>query len=123
MKKVLVNFSNHKLAAWKQPQVNAAHQLAERIVDVPFPDVNPQMDKWEIRQLAETCRQQIIAAGGFGNEFIAMVQGEPSLCFHVIAMLVADGTPVVVSTTARIVRENPDGTKTSDFQFARFREI
>lgn len=122
MKAVFVNFSNHKLENWKQNQIDAAHQLGKTIIDVPFPNVSPLAGKEEIVELAEISRQQIIAAGGFGD-FVVMVQGEPSLCFHLIAMLIADGTPVVVSTTARIVRENPDGTKTSDFQFARFREI
>jgi len=48
---MLLNLSNHALNTWSNKQVEAAEKLYGKIIDIPFPKVNPNADENEINYL------------------------------------------------------------------------
>lgn len=82
---VFVNFSNHPSAGWDDAQKEAAAALCgtDRIVDVPFPGVSPELSEEDIRALAQECVQQIAAE----KPAAVMCMGEFGLCYQVVSEL------------------------------------
>jgi len=118
--RVFINFSNHPSAKWSQSQLEKAGEYGE-VIDVPFPNVDPDGDEEYIEKLAGECVERIDEAAK-GREPIVHVMGEMTLIFSLVKKLCAKGMVCVSSTTQRLVVENPDGSKTATFSFVRFRE-
>ena len=57
-----------------------------------------------------------------GKNAVVHLMGEMTLTYILVRKLKASGIRCVASTTARSVVENADGTRTSDFDFVRFRD-
>ena len=111
-----VNYTNHRLKNWAPEQLYEAKELGE-IVDIKFPSVLPEATAQEIRALAKSEVEKIMAC----NPGIVLCQGEFNLCYEVIGMLKARGIKVVAATSRRQVEEK-DGRKGSSFKFVQFRE-
>jgi hypothetical protein len=120
---VFVNFSNHPSEGWDAAQKQAAAALCgtDRIVDVPFPDVSPELGEADIRQLAKDCAAKIAAE----QPAAVMCMGEFGLCYQVVSALKKRRIPVVYSCSERESQEriSEQGTveKTSVFRFRGFR--
>lgn len=119
-KKVFINCSNHPSSKWSEAQLNAAKAYGE-IVDVPFPNVAPELNSDNVRYLAgELCTK--ITAMGNAHDLTVHIMGEMNLTYAVLCELHAHCIRCVASTTRRIVKELPDGSKVSQFEFVQFRE-
>ena len=120
---VFVNFSNHPSESWDAAQKDAAAAICgtDRIIDVPFPRVLPELNEDEIRQLAQDCVQQIEAK----KPAAVMCMGEFGLCYQVVSELKKRRIPVVYSCSEREsqerISERGEVEKISVFRFRGFR--
>jgi len=65
-------------------------------------------------------RQQLALENS--GAFAVHIMGELTFCFAMVARLQKAGVTCLASTTRRETVENGDGSKTSRFEFVRFRE-
>lgn len=111
---MLINLSNHPSSAW------SADQKAEYkdIVDIPFPQIDPEGDGAYIDALV---REYLEKINQIKNISAVHVMGEFNFCYKIINELKARGIKCVASCTKRdTVEEN--GVKVSKFKFVQFRE-
>jgi CRISPR-associated protein Csx16 len=111
-----VNLSNHPSADWEEAQTRAAHALAERIEDVPFPAVPADADDEAIGTLAQERLARVPP-----ETTHALVQGEFTLTVELVRRLQGRGITCVAATSTRNVEEEADGRRVSSFSFVRFR--
>ncbi len=90
---------------------------ASKIVDIPSPKVPPEADEVAVEELAEEILEQVPE-----RTTHAMVMGEFTLIFMVIAGLQKRGVVCMAATTEREVVQKEDGSKHSFFRFIRFRQ-
>ena len=121
--KKFINVSNHPSIDWSEKQKNAARDLGEIIVDVPFPKVPVDSDGHQVAEMGSLLLKEIYKAADFSKDIVVHLMGEQALCFFVGQQLLCDGAEVVVSTAERRVEEEKDGTKKSIFKFGRFRSL
>jgi hypothetical protein len=120
-----VNISNHPSANWSQDQKNAVYSQfgTGRIVDVPFPNVDPLDSTEEIEKIALALVAVVLTEH---NPRYVMVQGEFTLTFTMTVLFQKAGLDVVVATSERKVEETvlPDGStqKKAIFNFVQFRK-
>ncbi|MCQ2974321.1 MAG: CRISPR-associated protein [Bacteroidales bacterium] len=111
---MLINLSNHPSAAW------TLEQKAEykEIIDLPFPQVDPEGDEGYIDSLVNEYLQKIEQ---ISNIEAVHIMGEFNFCYKMINELKKKNIKCVASCTKRdTVEEN--GVKISKFKFVRFRE-
>jgi len=113
---VFVNISNHPSDRWPTKQLAAAREYADRIVDIPFPQVEPDMDTAQVQALAD----EVIAKLPPGA-VAAMVSGEFVLTTTLVKQLQRHGVTCLAATTRRQVRERGN-EKITVFDFVQFRE-
>lgn len=118
---MLINLSNHTSEKWSEDQLTAAQTQYGEVVDMPFPQVDPEADTQNIQHLAEEylAKIQQIAAP---TEAAVHIMGELNLTFALVNLLKAAGYTCVASTSFREVYEEEPGKKTIIFKFVRFRE-
>ena len=116
---VLINFSNHPSESWSEKQIKAAQKYGE-IIDLPFPDIDPYMNKKQLQALSADYVQKIQAMAK-GYHFTVHLMGEMTFTYMVVSQLKEVGIECIASTTQREVEETSDGRKTSVFQFVSFR--
>jgi ATP-dependent exoDNAse (exonuclease V) alpha subunit len=114
---MLVNFTNHPFIGWKENQKEAALQQYGKVVDVPFPHINPEADELDIKQEARQALEEIIAL----QPDAVHIMGEMNFTFQMVFFLMKEGIPCIASTTKRIVSDLPDGSQVSEFNFVKFR--
>jgi CRISPR-associated protein Csx16 len=117
---VLVNLSNHPSTCWSAEQKQAALKLAPEIRDMPFPAVPPEADSEEMNALADEVIARLKTEVPGATH--AMAQGEFTLVHALVRKLQQIGIVCVAATTRREVVEQTGGTKTTRFNFVRFRE-
>ena len=113
---VFVNLTNHPSRDWDAAQTAAALALAERIEDLPFPNVRPQAPEADLPTLADGCVALVPKSATH-----ALVQGEFTLAFEIVRRLQQRGVTCLAATTERVTEDAGDGRKTSTFGFVRFR--
>lgn len=118
--KKFINCSNHPSSKWSEAQLSAAKAYGE-IVDIPFPNVAPEATTAEVHDLAFRLFCTISGQGKVGC-LVVHIMGEMTVVHYVVSQLQLAGVPCVASTTRRIVKELPDGSKVSQFEFVQFRE-
>lgn len=111
-----VNFSNHPSGKWDNSQREAA-LVYGKIVDIPFPSVEPYLDERDIDSLADEYVRKITEY----SPVAVMCQGEFTLCFSVAKKLQDLGIKVLSACSKRDVVEKDD-KKISVFRFVKFRE-
>ena len=116
---LLVNLSNHASACWSDEQREAALKLAPEIVDLRFPAVPPEADARDINALADEVVARLTTKAPGATH--AMVQGEFTLAHALVRKLQQIGVVCVAAMTRREVVEQTGGTKTTRFDFVRFR--
>ncbi len=117
---MFVNFTNHPSSNWDKDQIKAASEYGE-ILDIPFPEVDPEAGEEDIKRLAKECVDKIMTA----KPDCVLCQGEFCLSFIVINALKAAGCKVVAACSKRVVEESVVDGKTvrvSHFRFVKFRE-
>ena len=57
--KIFLNHTNHPSSKWSVEQISAAKIFGE-IVDVPFPNIPPQLDENEVKEIVAENLQEIL---------------------------------------------------------------
>lgn len=136
MKTYLINISNHPSDKWDTSQLSAAKNIAEQIIDIPFPMIDASKDvvytgsygdiisdlmkKNFGRNMSDTMK--MFSLVGNPNNTVIHIMGEMSYTHFFVNKLQAMGYDCICSTTDRIVTENPDGSKNVKFKFGCFRK-
>lgn len=117
---MFINLTNHPSSQWDERQTKAARQFGE-IEDMAFPQVNPNDSREDIAAIAEETAKIIVEKSHYCDVTVH-VMGEMTFVYNLVSRLKSMGIRCVASTTERIVKDNDDGTKTSEFSFVGFRE-
>ena len=94
-----------------------ALQNYERVVDLPFPQVDPNLNEVGLDKLVNDYVQLILNK----NPKAVHIMGELTFCVAIIRKLQQAQIPCLASTTHRTTEDLPDGSKISKFEFVRFR--
>jgi len=114
---MLLNLSNHPSTLWPDNQLKKALQIYNSVKDLPFPQVSPEFNSDELKELVQDYEFKISKA----NPTAVHIMGELTFTHRLVNKLKAIGIPCIASTTERKVTiEN--NIKTSQFQFVQFRE-
>jgi hypothetical protein len=117
---MFVNFTNHPSTGWGEKQLLAAQRYGE-VQDVAFPDVPPGYSAEDVAELAQRSVREILSK----QPTVVLCQGEMTLTYQVVRLLLQQNVTVVAACTERRVCERiePDGTvkKRTVFEFAGFR--
>lgn len=117
---MFINLTNHPSSQWDERQTKAARQFGE-IEDMAFPQVNPNDSREDIEAIAEETAKSIVEKS-HDCDVTVHIMGEMTFVYNLVFRLKSMGIRCVASTTERIVKDNDDGTKTSEFSFVGFRE-
>lgn len=123
----MINVSNHPSSKWGEKQMKAALKIEGDIVngitDLPFPNVDPSATRHDLQKMAKKIAEDIYVLMEAQYEAVH-VMGEMGLTFNLIRELrySEPSIRVVHATTERKVLDNPDGSKTTVFEFVQFRE-
>ena len=115
MEPIFVNYSNHPSGLWEKEQTQEAERMG-RIVDMPFPHVDPLLSEEEVRALGDQAVEEIMDK----SPAAVMCQGEFTLCQYVVEKLKERGVKVVAACSARETFMDGD-KKISRFYFVKFR--
>ena len=119
---MLINLTNHPFKKWDNEHQQAAFREFGIVEDFPFPDVNPNATTNEVIQLTvgylQSCISKLETTDGKPDAI--HISGEPCFVFQFVTLAKARGITCVCSTTRRVV-SNRGNTKTSTFQFVKFR--
>lgn len=117
---MFINFTNHNSDLWSAEQCMAAEKYGD-ITDIAFPSVDPAFGSEMIYKLAEKYTEMICAY----KPDAVLVQGEMTLTYAVVSILISKGINVLCATTERVVStrigQNGKTVKVSEFRFVRFR--
>lgn len=120
---MLINLSNHPSANWPEEQKLKALELYQEIVDIPFPEVDPNGEEEYIENLAGEYLNKILEIKNRTSETVVVhLMGELTFSFALLVKLKANGVRCVASTTQRVVMDEGNGRVTKLFRFVRFRE-
>lgn len=114
---LILNVSNHPKAKWSDEQIHVAEENFGGIVDMPFPNVPPEMSSSDLDVLVKEYEQKIVATG-LKHIHIA---GEMTFLFRIINRLKRHNLHCFTSTTERHVRQEGDH-KIATFKFVQFRD-
>lgn len=117
---MFINLSNHPSSEWSEKQKKAALEYGE-ILDLPFPNVNPDADELEIEMLANQYCQKIIDTAN-GATCVVHPMGEMSLAFALISLLMKNNIDCFASTSQRHSIKMDNNTKKIIFDFVKFRK-
>lgn len=122
---MFVNLSNHNSSKWSDNQIKAAQQYG-KIVDLQFPNIDPEATKEQIENLAldyiGQIKEMMVKEKETAATTIIHVMGEMNFTFQVVVNAEIElGVDCVASTTKRISEELPDGQKITKFEFVQFR--
>lgn len=115
-----INLSNHPSTNWNEEQRKAALEFGE-IKDLPFPNIDENLDEEGIEALTDKYLEMIKELSG--NEPCTVhIMGEMTFTYALVNKLKAEGYTCVASTSWRDVEIMPDGSKQVRFHFCRFRK-
>ena len=121
---MLINLSNHPSPNWPEAQLQAASQYG-KIIDLPFPEVDPACNQEYIQTLCEEYLQKINDicrdTACHISTFTVHIMGEMTFTFSMVNALQEQGVTCVASTTERVSSEEK-GVKKSEFRFVQFRK-
>lgn len=117
---LFLNLSNHSSDKWGEAQLDAARAYG-KVVDMPFPEIDPGATTEEIYILAEEYAEEITSRYP-DRDLTVHIMGEMTFCFRLVTLLHARGVRCVASTTQRKTSELEGGKKESIFEFQEFRE-
>jgi hypothetical protein len=113
---MLLNLSNHPSGKWPDNQRAMAIAHYGRIEDMDFPSIDPEATETDIEALVDLYLARILQQGPSAVHLM----GEMTFCFSLVRKLQQHQIPCIASTTQRITVEQ-DNTKTSRFEFVKFR--
>ena len=111
-----VNLTNHPSKQWEEAELLAAQKYGT-IVDIPFPDVDPDGNENYIARLAGEYIEKIISL----HPSAVLCQGEFCLVYSIVSYLKQKKTTVLSACSERTVIEEKQ-RKQVIFRFRQFRE-
>ena len=124
-KPLFINVSNHPSALWSENQISAARKLGE-VIDIAFPDVDPEYSTKEVMELAKGLYNEITAKmdeeGGTPSSTHIHIMGEMTLTYSLVPKLKEAGFDCLAATSKRNVYYNEKNEKVVDFNFKQFRQ-
>jgi hypothetical protein len=114
---MLLNLSNHSSKQWSDAQKNKATELFGSVVDMPFPQIDPNASADEVSRKVE----EYIADTRKLNPMAVHIMGEMTFVYSFVSEMQRIGIPCYASTTKRVVTEKENGEKISYFDFVNFR--
>ena len=114
---MLLNLTNHPSSTWPAIQLSSAIEKYGRVIDIPFPQIPPEMAGTDLNQLVEQYVQQVRKL----DPIAVHVMGELTFTFKLVKVLQQLGYTCIASTTDRIATVDENGIKTSTFRFVQFR--
>lgn len=118
---MLINLSNHPSAKWPEEQLKAANTLYGAVVDMPFPNIDPEWDTARVAALAGEFADRCNSMLPVGDINAVHIMGEMIFTHHFVNLTKGPGVNCVASTTIRVVQINDAGEKVSRFKFVKFR--
>ena len=118
---MLLNISNHPSSFWSARQRALAESDYHGVMDIPFPQVDPDAETSEVEQQADQLIKLVLETRNRVNILAIHLMGEMTLTVALLKRLQAIGFPVLCSTTRRNVLEEENGNKVSRFEFVKFR--
>lgn len=126
MNALFINISNHPSSKWDVKQIDAALAMVNNgpIIDMPFPNIDPNMSSSDVIDLADNYFSKILnLIHEYEADYVVFhVMGEMTFTYNLVKLLNENGYHCYASTTKRNVVEKEDGTKISVFEFIQFRE-
>ena len=130
-----VNISNHPSSKWSKEQLDLAHRMgAEKIIDIPFPNIPPDALKEDVKKIAYDVVSEAYKVQGFEPEELnfALVQGEMTATFAIAQRFIELDAetgigfmPIAACSERNVIEKQlEDGTTKKEvvFKFVRFRE-
>lgn len=114
---MLINLSNHPSETWSSIQLASAKESYQKVHDISFPPISPEMSEIQITDLAQNYVKQVIAL----KPTAVHIMGEMNFVHKCVTLLKMYDIKCIASTTEREVIED-NGTKLSTFRFIQFRE-
>lgn len=114
----LINLSNHNSKNWS----NAQKEGFEEIVDIQFPNIDPNMTTLKVEELVDEYVEKIQSTK-ISN---IMLQGEFTFCFLLQNKLRTRCNFYIPTTERKVVESidvNGNTVKTATFEFVRWRTI
>lgn len=116
-----INYTNHPSVNWSEAQRQAA-QIYGEIMDMDFPEIEPQWDEEQVASLACQQAEKIIAQ----KPVAVLVQGEFTFSYALISLLLQAGIRVLAACSQRctdsVINEKQETIRRSVFKFVRFRQ-
>ena len=125
---LFINLSNHPSQHWSLQQVDRVHNLIDvfSIIDIPFPEIDPDMSTNEVYDLAQEYIDKIndILRHYEVKDCIVHIMGEMTFVYEFVYLSKTyyQNICCVASTTRRSAIEGKDGKKVSIFEFVNFRK-
>jgi hypothetical protein len=114
---MLLNFTNHPFDSWDINQKQVALDDYQSVVDYPFPEINPELDEFDLEQLV---RKHLIKILDLKPDTVH-IMGEMNFTFQMIYFLMQNNIPCVASTSVRMM-EKKGSQIINTFKFERFRK-
>jgi hypothetical protein len=120
---MLINLSNHPSENWSNLQLDTSRELYNKIIDVDFPQIPPEIDKEMIITLANDYKDICldILSSSKDSKNAVHIMGEMTFVLNLVKMLKKEKILCIASTTDRNATEM-ENSKISTFNFIRFRE-
>ena len=115
---MFINLSNHPSDKWSKEQLEAASIYGD-VVDIPFPQVEPEASEEEIMTLADEYADRINEI--HTDQPFVHVMGEMTFTYAMVRRLQSSNITCLASTTRREVKELEDGKRITTFRFVKFR--
>lgn len=116
-----INYTNHPSVNWSKEQLQAARTYGE-IIDMAFPEIEPQCDEEQVASLACQQAEEIIAQ----KPVAVLIQGEFTFSYALISLLLQAGIRVLAACSQRctesVINEKQETIRRSVFEFVRFRQ-
>lgn len=116
-----INYTNHPSVNWSEAQRQAA-QIYGEIMDMDFPEIEPQWDEEQVASLACQQAEEIIAQ----KPVAVLVQGEFTFSYMLISLLLQADIKVLAACSQRctesVINEKQETIRRSVFKFVRFRQ-
>lgn len=123
---MLINLSNHPSDKWTSKQKKEALIKFFDLIDIPFPQIDPEDDEEYIYELAESykekCMKMFKDESDGKDDNAAHVMGEFTFTYALVSLLLSVGIKCIASTTKRIVKDLDNHKSEVTFEFVRFRE-
>ena len=121
---MLLNFTNHPHKNWSASQLDAAIIQYGAITDLPFPAIPPDWSTQEVMEKAQIMACEILRQAAQQQAeapFAVHIAGEFTFTFALVALLQKNNIRCINSSSARIVIQESENQKRTQFEFVQFR--